>query len=131
MQAEGVRMKAPLSIADIGPNTPLRLAEAVQIAFPAGGMTVSGLRREIARKRLTVELIAGKQFTTLEFIAEMRKQCRVQAKVPGCGFDQSAEPRPENSKSDPPGSSGTAKNMSAQDALQHKLQRLKKSSGST
>jgi len=50
---------------EIGPNTPLRLAEAVRIAFPSGGMTVSGLRREIARGRLAVEIIAGKQFTTL------------------------------------------------------------------
>ena len=30
-----------------------------------GGMTVSGLRREAARGRLAIEVIAGKHFTTL------------------------------------------------------------------
>jgi hypothetical protein len=28
----------------IDPDSPLRLADAVSIAFPAGGMTMSGLR---------------------------------------------------------------------------------------
>jgi hypothetical protein len=32
-----------------GPDTPLRLEDAVKHAFPFGGMTVSGLRREAAR----------------------------------------------------------------------------------
>ena len=50
---------------EITHDTPLRLADAVKIAFPMGGMTVSGLRKEIRRKRLTVEVMAGKQFTTL------------------------------------------------------------------
>jgi hypothetical protein len=40
-------------------------------------MTVSGLRKEIAKGRLEVELIAGKQFTTLLAIARMREMCRV------------------------------------------------------
>lgn len=62
------------------PDTPLRLDVAVREAFPAGGMTVSGLRREIARGRLEVELIAGKQFTTLAAIANMRAMCRVPVK---------------------------------------------------
>jgi hypothetical protein len=50
---------------DIGDDTPLRLAEAAAIAFPTGSMTESGLRREAARGRLSVERIAGKDFTTL------------------------------------------------------------------
>lgn len=50
------------------PNAPLRLEVAVKAAFPAGGLTVAGLRKEIARGRLEVELIAGKQFTTLAAI---------------------------------------------------------------
>ena len=60
---------------EITPDTPLRLADAVKIAFPMGGMTVSGLRKEIRRKRLTVEVMAGKQFTTLAAIEEMRRLC--------------------------------------------------------
>lgn len=74
--------KRALSRANIGPDTPLRLAEAVALAFPAEGMTVSGLRREIARGRLTVETLANKQFTTLAAIEEMRKLYRANAKVP-------------------------------------------------
>jgi hypothetical protein len=57
----------------VDPNTPLRLHDAVKLAFSAGGMIVSGLRRKIARGRLAHEMIAGKQFTTLTNIAEMRK----------------------------------------------------------
>jgi hypothetical protein len=70
--------------AGVDQNTPLRLAEAAQIAFPIGSMTVSGLRRKIAKGRLTCEVIAGKQFTTLRYIDEMRKLCRDPAKE--CGF---------------------------------------------
>ena len=49
----------------------------MRLAFPAGGITVAGLRREIAKGRLEVELIAGKLFTTLGAIAQMRERCRV------------------------------------------------------
>ncbi len=65
-------------------DTPLRLADAVEIAFPSGGMTVSGLRREIARGRLEAELIAGKHFVTLAAIQQMRQLCRV--RVDCCGW---------------------------------------------
>jgi hypothetical protein len=58
------------------PDAPLRLDVAVREAFPAGGMTVSGLRREAARGRLVIEVIAGKHFTTLAAIARMRELCR-------------------------------------------------------
>jgi hypothetical protein len=61
-------------------DAPLRLEVVAKIAFPRGGMTVSGLRREIARGRLEVEKIAGKQFTTLANINRMRELCRVTAR---------------------------------------------------
>lgn len=60
-------------------NAPLRLQDAIATAFPLGGMTVSGLRREAARGRLAIERIAGKDFTTLQAIDEMRELCRVPA----------------------------------------------------
>lgn len=60
----------------IGPDTPLRLHVAAEIAFPDGSMTASGLRREIRRGRLRHELIAGKQYITLNYIQEMRLLCR-------------------------------------------------------
>src|SRR6185369_2459652 len=64
----------------ITPDTPLRLADAVKIAFPLGGMTVAGLRRERDRNRLVIEKIAGKEFTTLAHIERMRELCREEAR---------------------------------------------------
>lgn len=61
-------------------DTPLRLARAAAIAFPGGGMTAKGLRREAQRGRLVIERIAGKDYTTLRDIAEMRKLCRLAPK---------------------------------------------------
>ena len=64
---------------ETGDDTPLRLADALVLAFPNGGMTVSGLRREARRGRLRIERIANKDFTTLTAIREMRERCRIQA----------------------------------------------------
>jgi hypothetical protein len=61
-------------------DTPRRLAVIAKLAFPDGGMTASGLRREAERGRLAVERIAGKDFTSFQAIAEMRKLCRVERK---------------------------------------------------
>src|SRR5262245_21084539 len=69
----------------ITPDTPLRLSVAAALAYPDGSMTVSGLRREARRGRLTIERIAGKDYTTLADIDRMRQACRVQAKVPTSG----------------------------------------------
>jgi len=57
---------------DIPDDAPLRLKDAVKIAFRAGGMSVSGLRREHANGRLEVELIAGNHLVTLYSVGEMR-----------------------------------------------------------
>jgi len=61
-------------------TTPLRLDIAAQIAFPDGSIGVSGLRREIERGNLRVEQIAGKTFTTLANIEDMRKKCAIPTK---------------------------------------------------
>jgi hypothetical protein len=58
-------------------DAPLRLADAIEIAFPRGGITVSGLRKEAAKGRLIIERIAGKDFVTLAAINAMRAECRV------------------------------------------------------
>jgi len=112
----------PLASAAVDPTAPLRLAEAVKIAFPRGGMTVSGLRREIARGRLAVEFIAGKQFTTLADIEEMRKLCRDQARARDSGNAQPGE-RTGASLQHQSGSSKMAANISPQDALRARLER--------
>jgi hypothetical protein len=67
----------------ITPTSPLRLSVAAKIAFPDGSMSVSALRRMGISGHLTIERIAGKDFTTLANIEEMRTSCRVQAKAHG------------------------------------------------
>jgi len=62
---------------NISRDTPLRLRDAVEEAFPAGGVNVAALHREIARGRLEAELIAGKHFITLAAIDRMRELCRI------------------------------------------------------
>ncbi|KJC53563.1 hypothetical protein UP06_00330 [Bradyrhizobium sp. LTSP857] len=106
----------------IRPDTPLRLRDAVACAFPLGGMTVSGLRREARAGRLVVERIANKDFTSLRAIEEMRKLCRVKAEGRACGGEGSGvttarSPRRER------GSSSTVASISPQDALQAKIER--------
>jgi hypothetical protein len=64
----------------IGPNDPLRIDVAAQLAYPDGSMTASGLRREIAKGRLECERVAGKQYVTLADIERMRARCRVDQK---------------------------------------------------
>ena len=72
-------------------QAPLRLAIAASLAFPDGSMTASGLRREAARGNLVVERIAGKDYTTLANIKQMRELCRVEIKAPDCGSGAHAE----------------------------------------
>ena len=111
---------------EITPNTPLRLADAVKIGFPMGGMTIAGLRRERDRNRLVIEKIAGKEFTTLAHIERMRELCRDEAKEPDFSLNPPAETRAETSLTEQLGSSETTVGMSAQAALQMRLRPRKK-----
>jgi hypothetical protein len=91
----------------IGPDTPLRLDVAARVAFH-GGLTAAGLRREAARGNLTIERIAGKDFTTLRAIAAMREKCRVQLHHPGSGCENAATGETSGSFSTPDGRSAQA-----------------------
>jgi hypothetical protein len=91
-------------------NAPLRLKVAAELAFPFGGMTASGLRREIARGNLPVEVIAGKQFVTLAGIDEMRDRCRTNPK------ERASSLRPPRPTAKLSGSSEMEKNGPALDA---------------
>ena len=103
-------------------QTPLRLGRVAEIAFPGGGMTASGLRREAKKGRLRVERIANKDYTTLENIEEMRTHCQISQKVHDCGSGQ------EKTAQRRLGSSGTEINKSALDAAMRKAQKLKQGS---
>ncbi|MGJ4996212.1 excisionase [Bradyrhizobium sp. HKCCYLS3077] len=84
---------------EISPDTPLRLAKAAEVAFPGGGMTASGLRKEATRGRLVIERIAGKDYTTLAAIARMRELCRIEPKITP---SRRPEPAPGLSENDLP-----------------------------
>ncbi|MHC2275295.1 hypothetical protein ACVME8_001906 [Bradyrhizobium diazoefficiens] len=85
-------------------DAPLRLDVALKLAFPAGGLTVKGLRKEIEKGRLEVELIANKHFTTLAAIDRMRELCKVvkpsQTDVALCVRDIHPKIRDDRSESD-------------------------------
>jgi hypothetical protein len=103
---------AEVHTTDVSPNSPLRLELAAQLAFPAGGMTAAGLRREAAKGRLVIERIAGKDYTTLAAIDGMRALCRTDPKALDCGSGRRVETRNQL------GSSETDRNRSALDAAQ-------------
>jgi hypothetical protein len=93
------------TLADIGPDTPLRLDVAAALAFPDGSMGAAGLRREAGRGRLVIERVAGKDYTTLAAIGKMRELCRRAAKVQDCGSAVPAATLPASSAMPPSGSS--------------------------
>ena len=109
---------------DITDNTPLRLAAAAEIAFPDGTMTVSGLRKERDSGRLAVERIAGKEYTTLAAIEEMRHLCRDQRKAHGSTPNLPDFMETARSTPNPSGSSETDRKKLAQAsalAMAHRL----------
>ncbi len=110
---------------------PLRLDVAASLAFPDGSIGASGLRREARKGRLAVERIAGKDYTTLRAIEEMRELCRVQPKVPACGSNQSAVMQQGTSAPGLCGSSATDRGKLALAALLATAQAPSKPSRST
>jgi hypothetical protein len=109
---------------EISETTPLRLKDAVRIEFPHGGMTVSGLRREIKKGNLAFEMIAGKQWTTRRYIRQMRERCLVEPKARASIFASAGDVTPY-------GSSSTDKTKSALVAAQMIAEGLKKPSPAT
>ncbi|MDP2294765.1 MAG: excisionase [Pseudolabrys sp.] len=89
-------------------DTPIRLAVAAKIAFPDGSIGASGLRREASKDHLTIERIAGKDFTTLRHIKEMRELCCVEAKERVLNFVRNDEIATASSPIRRPGASATA-----------------------
>src|SRR3984893_12317958 len=103
----------------VTPDTPLRLGIAAALAFPDGSMTAAGLRREAARGRLTIERIAGKDYSTLASIQQIRQACRVQPK----GHDAISGAPAQASGAKLCGSFATGNAISPRDALAARLTR--------
>ena len=101
-----MRLKVPARD-QIAPDTPLRLGIAAALAFPDGSMTASGLRREAAKGRLAIERVAGKDYTTLAAIAEMRELCRKSTRGHDLCCAQRAEKSAAVLPTNPCGLSGT------------------------
>jgi hypothetical protein len=99
---------------EITEDTPLRLEAAAVLAFPGGGMTASGLRKERDAKRLVTEIVAGKEYTTLRDIERMREACRGRSKVRVSTPKPSDATPTEPSSPAPSGSSETAPFAAAQ-----------------
>jgi hypothetical protein len=118
-----------LSRQDVGDDEPLRLKVAAALAFPDGSMTASGLRREASKGNLALERIAHKDYTTLRAISEMRKKCRVEAKVQDSGCNLPEKTGRGASSNRPSGSSEKAQQSVALDAARAKLSKLRKHSG--
>jgi hypothetical protein len=100
----------------LGHDTPLRLDDAAKIAFPDGGMTASGLRREAKRGRLVIERVAGKDYTTLNHIKRMRELCHVSQARRDSGNGRNGGISQANSLTLPPGLSSMAVARSALDS---------------
>ena len=106
---------------EIGEDDPVLLRDAVTMFFPAGGMTLSKLRKQAEIGNLAIERIGRTEFVTRRGVREMRDRCRVQ----NFRHDSSSE------KTNGSGSSGTDSDMSAQDALRAKLSKPTKRSRDT
>jgi hypothetical protein len=105
----------------IGDDEPLRLEIAAARAFPDGSMTAAGLRREHRRGRLIIERVAGKDYTTLRAIKEMREKCRNKVGERVYGSNLQADARPQI------GLSGTAGSNDTLAAVNMKLKKLSES----
>jgi hypothetical protein len=99
-------------------DTPLRLEDAIKHAFPFGGMTVSGLRTERDKGRITFERMANKDFVTLRAINEMRARCRDPQKTQDCGLNQKSATKTVSSPGGQRGSLETDRVKSARAALE-------------
>jgi hypothetical protein len=112
-------MKVPnIRLEDFKEDEPLRLEIAAACAFPDGSIKASGLRREVARGRLVIERIAGKDYTTLRAIKVMREKCRSEVRVPACGSSQHTVANLQS------GSFVMASSSDALDSARNKLKKL-------
>jgi hypothetical protein len=112
----------PAPVVDL--DQPLRLSVAATTAFPDGSMSKSGLRREAARGRLVIQRIAGKDYTTLRAIGEMRELCRVEARGRACGSRQPGDQPMEKLPTIPSGASAMDETSAAQALALAKLETL-------
>ena len=130
MSLPSAEMSLP-SADQVSEDTMLRLEVAAKIAFPLGGIGVSGLRREAGRGNLRIYKMANKDFTTLRDINDMREKCRAIPKEPASGLSPKRETRQASSQGTQHGSFETERKKSALDALRQTARGLSKPSRNT
>ncbi|RWX63619.1 excisionase [Mesorhizobium sp. M4B.F.Ca.ET.089.01.1.1] len=91
-------------------------------------MTVKGLRKERGRGRLTTEIIANKEYTTVTAIEEMRRLCRALAKELALSGGTNTGKKDGSLMQRAAGTSKMAEGDIALAALDLTLQRLKSNS---
>lgn len=128
-RSKSARSLPPLDV--IGEDTPLRLNVAAALAYPDGSMTTSGLRREATRGRLVIERTAGKDYTTLGAIRQMRDLCRQEARGQDCGSDARVVTEKPGKRTTRYGSSEMENIRRAQAAARMIVQELKERSPNT
>ncbi|SIT58176.1 conserved hypothetical protein [Mesorhizobium prunaredense] len=115
----------PKSFSDYHVEAPIRLHLAAKIAFPDGSIGASSLRKERDAGRLTTEIIANKEYTTLAAIERMRELCRVKAKEPALSGGRKAANPTGSSGATQAGTSKITEGELAQDAAEMTLARLR------
>lgn len=96
-------------------DEPITLADACAL-YPAARLTVSTLRAEAARGRLTIFRLGRRDYTTAEAMREMVRKCQ----------DAARRPASTSIPSDEHGRSETAQVQSAQAALNTTVVALKR-----
>src|SRR5262249_2486218 len=91
----------------------------------------SGLRKEAGRGRLVIERTAGKDYTTLAAIEEMRRLCQLHLEGRACGSARSGETDAAASPTPASTSSETEPIKRAQAAAEATVSALKESSSPT
>ncbi|MBB3396837.1 hypothetical protein [Rhizobium sp. BK060] len=110
------------AVHEIRDDDPVTLEEACKLFF-RGRLTKSALRTEHRKGNLEFIRIANKDFVTHNGVKRMMEKCRKSESHQGSISDRTADGKS--------GSSGTVKQISAQDALRIKLQKQVKSSRNT
>ncbi|WP_281801549.1 hypothetical protein [Methylocystis echinoides] len=103
----------------------LRLGEAADLI----GVSIKTLRREATRGRLRTWRVGNKDFTSLDEIERMKDTCQQSKKESTSG--SSRRESTKDTKKRASGSSRTVEEISAQDALKAKLEKLTDASQTT
>jgi hypothetical protein len=88
------RRRRQIVLDAVDPDKPITLATAERLAFPDGGMTISGLRNEIAKGNLRASKMSGQIYVTMNDITRMMERCTIGADDQAKGHGSTCESGP-------------------------------------